>query len=93
MCVCVCVCVGGGGGTEDLPSIPVIFNPKQIKKHTRLMIMPDAELTKIQEDMNKEKVKQLAAESKAAASKKKASPTPPEGEKSAKAAKTSDSKK
>ena len=56
-----------GGGTEELPSIPAIINPKLIKKHTRLMIMPDAELSKIQDNMNKDKAKQRAAESKAAA--------------------------
>ena len=69
--------------------MPVIINPKAIKKHTRLMIMPDAELTSITEKLNQAKAKELADETKAAAKKK--ATAPPDGEKQTKAAKTTDS--
>lgn len=69
-------------GVEELPSIPVITNPKAIKRNTRLIVTEDAELTKINEKIAKDKADELAK-----AGKKKPGKSP-EGEKPAKVTKT-----
>ena len=37
------------GDADDMPSIPVLINPKAIKKHTRLVTKEDADLKKLTE--------------------------------------------
>ena len=60
----------------------MITNPKAIKRNTRLMVSDDAELTKINEKIAKDKADELAK-----AGKKKPCKSP-EGEKPAKLIKT-----
>ena len=43
------------GGCQELPSIPLIINKKPLKKHTKLMIVADAELHTLTEKMAKQK--------------------------------------
>ena len=71
-------------GVQELPHVPIIINTKPVKKHTKLLIAPDAELTKIQETAAKAKADETAASQKAAKTKAQDAPA---GESAPKAAK------
>ena len=42
--------------SDDFPSIPILINPKAIKKHTMLTVKEDLDLKKLVEKLEKEKV-------------------------------------